>query len=268
MWECPDLFPLWVDGDPAQELWVLKTNVARRGGGLTLCWLGEFDGHTFARRADRPVQLLAPGGVYAEVTYNGVTPDGTALQFGWMPQQPLDGRPWTGAQSVPCTLSARSGPDGPQLCRLPAAAVGALRGVPTRSDRADLGPEPLPLAPDAPAGQALDVEVEFAATGAGRYGLEIPLSDGAARVVCDPRIGEIALETPGGGRMAMACAATREGVRLRVVLDAGLVEVFADGGTASLAVSVDPRHVTGAPSAFADGSSVALTDAAVWPLLP
>ena len=50
VWECPDLFPLYVDGNPAAEMWVLLVSVgsgAPNGGSGTQYFIGIFDGETF-----------------------------------------------------------------------------------------------------------------------------------------------------------------------------------------------------------------------------
>ncbi|MFI8347734.1 GH32 C-terminal domain-containing protein [Streptomyces sp. NPDC085596] len=50
VWECPDLFPLAVDGNPRKVKWVLVTNVnpgAVAGGSGTQYFTGDFDGTAF-----------------------------------------------------------------------------------------------------------------------------------------------------------------------------------------------------------------------------
>ncbi len=48
VWECPDLFPLPVDGDPDRTKWVLQVDVAP---GIPQYFVGDFDGNRF--RADK-----------------------------------------------------------------------------------------------------------------------------------------------------------------------------------------------------------------------
>ena len=50
VWECPDLFPLPVDGDPTDVRWVLVVSVqggAPAGGSGMQYFVGDFDGTTF-----------------------------------------------------------------------------------------------------------------------------------------------------------------------------------------------------------------------------
>ncbi|MFH1086126.1 MAG: glycoside hydrolase family 32 protein, partial [Chloroflexota bacterium] len=146
VWECPDLFPLHLDGDPQREQWVLKVNhVSRAVGHATRYFVGAFDGVAF--RPTHPALRPRPDDdpLYAEVTYNGIPPaDGRRILFGWLRQTPRDARAWTGAQSIPRVLSLRSGPGGPQLYQAPAAELQYLRRHPrTLADLRLSGEAPL-----------------------------------------------------------------------------------------------------------------------------
>ncbi|TLM81695.1 glycoside hydrolase family 32 protein [Pseudarthrobacter sp. NamE2] len=107
-WECPDLFPLPVDGDPDNLRWVLIVNVnpgAVAGGSGGQYFVGQFDGVRFVPDAG---SLAAPAGVralgdsasaesalqeclwldwgrdcYASVSFSNV-PDGRRIIIGWM----------------------------------------------------------------------------------------------------------------------------------------------------------------------------------------
>ncbi|MEE2524164.1 glycoside hydrolase family 32 protein [Pseudarthrobacter sp. J75] len=116
-WECPDLFPLAVDGDPANIKWVLIVNVnpgAVAGGSGGQYFIGEFDGGRFVPDAG---SVVAPTGLsalpdpgldssaadavgdnavlrqclwldwgrdcYASVSFSNV-PDGRRIIMGWM----------------------------------------------------------------------------------------------------------------------------------------------------------------------------------------
>ncbi|EIM19298.1 hypothetical protein WALSEDRAFT_22750 [Wallemia mellicola CBS 633.66] len=84
-YECPDLFPLKIEGSD-EEKWVLITSVnpgAIRGGGSgTSYFIGDFDGKTFTP-IDTAVREMDFGyDDYAGVTFNNV-PDGRRLWIGW-----------------------------------------------------------------------------------------------------------------------------------------------------------------------------------------
>jgi fructan beta-fructosidase len=78
-WECPDLFPLAVDGDKGNIKWVMGVNInpgGVAGGSAGQYFVGNFDGTTFTSETTKPVTELPPGTVLAgfnDGTYNGWT---------------------------------------------------------------------------------------------------------------------------------------------------------------------------------------------------
>ena len=109
IWECPDLFPLAVDGDPANTKWVLVVNLnpgAPAGGSGGQYFVGEFDGTTFTSESTVADDALPTGEVFAGFdggTYEGWTvanepgnqangPWGDAPASGTLPgQNPVSG---------------------------------------------------------------------------------------------------------------------------------------------------------------------------------
>jgi sucrose-6-phosphate hydrolase SacC (GH32 family) len=128
-WECPDLFPLAVDGDPDNVKWVLIVNVnpgAVAGGSGGQYFVGQFDGARFVPDAS---SVAAPAGVsalgdsvaaaaalqqclwldwgrdcYASVSFSNV-PDG---RRNCASPQPTARRAWSSSPSCPATLPDRS----------------------------------------------------------------------------------------------------------------------------------------------------------------
>ena len=87
VWECPDLFPLAVDGDPAKTKWVMVVNLnpgGIQGGSAGQYFVGDFDGTRF--RADDSGAYTPPAGdVYADfegADYGAWTTTGTAFGAG------------------------------------------------------------------------------------------------------------------------------------------------------------------------------------------
>nr|WP_321270712.1 glycoside hydrolase family 32 protein [uncultured Tolumonas sp.] len=70
--ECPDLFRMAVDGDPANTQWVLATGANGANTGMTtgtVYWTGNWDGHRFTADEDKPRWLDAGADFYAMVTW-------------------------------------------------------------------------------------------------------------------------------------------------------------------------------------------------------
>jgi fructan beta-fructosidase len=84
VWECPDLFPLAVDGDPANVKWVLVINLnpgSIAGGSGGQYFVGDFDGTTFT--SDEPATYTPPAGTviqdFEAATFGSWTTTGTAF---------------------------------------------------------------------------------------------------------------------------------------------------------------------------------------------
>ncbi|GAA1760612.1 GH32 C-terminal domain-containing protein [Agromyces humatus] len=68
IWECPDLFPIAVDGDPANIKWVLVVNLnpgSVAGGSGGQYFVGEFDGTAFTSESTVAADALPEGTVFA-----------------------------------------------------------------------------------------------------------------------------------------------------------------------------------------------------------
>ncbi|WP_258069548.1 MULTISPECIES: GH32 C-terminal domain-containing protein [unclassified Rathayibacter] len=104
VWECPDLFPLAVDGDPSNIKWVMVVNLnpgAVGGGSGGQYFVGDFDGTTFTSESTVGSDTLPEGTTLAgfdDGTYNGWTVDnepgnGKNGPFGSAPATgPIDGQ--------------------------------------------------------------------------------------------------------------------------------------------------------------------------------
>ena len=98
VWECPDLFPLPVDGDPENLKWVLTVNLNPGGpnnGSAGQYFVGDFDGTTFASATTVTEGLQDPDRLgeyqwldwgrdyYAAVSFSDA-PDNRRLMIAWM----------------------------------------------------------------------------------------------------------------------------------------------------------------------------------------
>lgn len=98
VWECPDLFPLTVEGTNTSK-WVLMVslNGGPNGGTATQYFVGDFDGKTYTTNSST-IQWIDYGtDNYAGATYNNIpNTDGRRIFIGWMSN-------WSYAQTVPTT---------------------------------------------------------------------------------------------------------------------------------------------------------------------
>ena len=93
LWECPDLFPLKVEGSNEIK-WILVVSMQ---SGAPSYFIGDFDGHRFVNSQPENKQYWLDAGTdnYAMVSWSDIpAQDGRKLMLGWMSN-------WQYAQQVP-----------------------------------------------------------------------------------------------------------------------------------------------------------------------
>ncbi len=110
-WECPDLFPLAVDGDEDKIKWVLLISInpgGLTGGSATQYFTGDWNGKEFTADDVKTRWIDYGRDNYAGVTFNDA-PTSRRIFIGWMNNWeyahnfPTD--PWRGAMTLPRELS-------------------------------------------------------------------------------------------------------------------------------------------------------------------
>lgn len=247
VWECPDLFPLDVEGT-GRRRWVLVAGAAEAapaGGSGTRYWTGDFDGVTFT--ADGPARWVDHGADFYAAQSWSDTPDGRRIWLAWMSnwayasRVPADVR--RGRMTLPRTL--RLVDDGAVLAQRPVAELAARLAAPVDAEAA-----PTPLAGGAGVLRvALDPVGSVEVVLAGVHSRVVVRYDGVAGQLAVTRTGAAA-EAVGAGFAAThrtTVAAPGDGpLDLDVVIDRGSVEVLAAGGRVAvtdLAVGLDACHV-------------------------
>jgi sucrose-6-phosphate hydrolase SacC (GH32 family) len=119
MYECPEFFPLAVDGDPAKVKWVLMAADGQYA-------VGSFDGTKFTAERDR-LQSQHGRGFYAAQTFSDIPrEDGRRIRVGWW-QTETRGMPFNQSMTLPHELKLVSTPEGPTLTILPVKELESLR---------------------------------------------------------------------------------------------------------------------------------------------
>jgi len=139
VWECPDLFPLPVDGNASDVRWVLDVDInpgARAGGSGGQYFVGSFDGTRFVNENPADLTLWVDQGkdFYATTSFSDLPPsDGRRIWMGWISNWLYaNDEPtviWRGAQSVPRVLGLRRLPEGVRLVQAPIAELKRLRAT-------------------------------------------------------------------------------------------------------------------------------------------
>ncbi len=120
--ECPDFFPLPVDGDLHHQKWVLI-----RGNGHYS--VGEFDGSKFTPEGPQQPGDYGPN-FYATQSWGNIAgQEGRRVQIAWMAGGKYPDMPFNQQMSFPCDLSLHAGPNGSwRLFRKPAREIELLHG--------------------------------------------------------------------------------------------------------------------------------------------
>jgi fructan beta-fructosidase len=213
--ECPDLFELTVAGTSDRK-WVLY---AADGKYV----LGDFDGKSFRKVSGKHV--LWHGNFYAAQTYSDA-PDGRRIQVGWGSGIAFPACAWNQQMTVPCELTLRPTAEGPRMFAYPVKELGALHGRKHAFKDVALTEKDNPLAKV----QAELCDVRAVVDPGGAETIRFTLR--GAEAVYDVkkhllRCKNVTAPLPAAGGK----------VRLRVLVDAGSIEVFGNDGAVALSVA-------------------------------
>jgi levanase/fructan beta-fructosidase len=110
-WECPDLFPLAVDGDENKIKWVLLISInpgGLTGGSGTQYFIGNWNGKEFTADEGGTRWVDYGRDNYAGVTFNDA-PNGRCIFIGWMNNwdyaKDFPTAPWRGSMTLPRELA-------------------------------------------------------------------------------------------------------------------------------------------------------------------
>jgi fructan beta-fructosidase len=262
IWECPDLFPLPVEGAPGESRWVLIVNLnpgGPAGGSGSQYFVGDFDGSRFtldesegggAPLSTAPLWLDHGPDFYAAVTWSDVpAQDGRRIALGWMSNwdyaQDVPTSPWRSAMSVPRALTLRRTPEGLRLRQEPVRELDGLRrGAPRQFSGGTVAEAAAWLARQASLPSLLDVELTLSGvTAATPFALELSTGpDERTTIAYDPagrrlavdraRSGHVGFQATFAGRHEAPLRLADGLCRLRLLLDESSLEVFAQDGEA------------------------------------
>jgi fructan beta-fructosidase len=140
VWECPDLFPLPVDGDADNIKWVLQTSWLQgsifsegQGEDGLRYFIGHFDGERFVDDNSADVVLCSGAGRddYATVSWSDA-PNNRRIWIGWMSHWVYAGKvpmqPFLGAMTLPRRVELKMTDAGIRLVQTPVEELKSLRG--------------------------------------------------------------------------------------------------------------------------------------------
>lgn len=206
--ECPELFELPVDGDPAKKKWVVFAADAQYA-------IGSFDGRKFTPDHEGKRQVHW-GPHYASQCFSNA-PDGRVVQIGWA-RIDMPGMPFNQTFSLPTNLTLRTTKDGVRMFAEPVEEVASLRKPDPRVERGRTLTAAAPTLTLEGLGQCHDIEVVLAKGTATKAVLRF----GGSTVVYDFAAGRLD---------EMPLTAADDGtVRFRVLVDRPIIEIVGGGG--------------------------------------
>lgn len=282
-WECPELFPLPVEGAQEQR-WVLKVGLnpgARYGGSGEQYFVGKFDGGKFTNQNPAGLTLWTDYGrdCYCGLTFNNLPADRKQAMIGWMSNWEYAGKlptaPWRGQMTVPRTLSLRATPDGLRLFQQPAEALTSLRGTVVALQAQNVSGTNAALTASLP-GQAYELQTTITPGTAREFGWNVLTGEGSQVTIgYDASKNELYVDRSRGGaevsgkfpgRYSAPLALRDKPLSLRILVDWSSIEVFAQDGEVVMTSLVFPEAGSKGIAAFSTGGNVKEVKAQVWPL--
>jgi len=255
--ECPDLFPLPVEGEPGQSRWVLKVDVnqgllADSIGGIF--YLGDFDGVRFTAEDRRSGRADHGRDFYAAQSWSDA-PEGRRIWIAWMNNWQyalfLPTSPWRGAMTIPRELRLRRQGGAILLCQAPVAEMQTLRHCCLVSLRDQVIEGKLDLVEGVSA-DALEILAVIDPAGAAETGLRVRVGrDGqqATLVGYDSRAQAVFVDRGGSGAFFGPSLSPRHTaplplpdgtLTLTILVDWSSIEVFAGDGQAVISDLIFP----------------------------
>ena len=241
--ECPDFFPMAVDGDRSKIKWVWT-------GANGRYLIGSFDGRKFTPDDLTPRQADWGRNYYAVQTYSDIPEgDGRRIQIAWMNGGKYPGMPFNQQMSFPCEMKLKTFPEGLRICRAPVKEIEKLHGKEHKFSGL-LKPGENPLA--GIEGDLFDIRAEFELGDASEFGLRIR-GEEVRYVVKDKRLHALgtAEVAPANGR-----------VKLQVLVDRTSIETFANDGRVAMTSCCLPKGK--GLELFATGGTVKVVEMSVF----
>jgi sucrose-6-phosphate hydrolase SacC (GH32 family) len=242
--ECPDFFPMPLDGDASKERWVFMAADASYG-------VGTFDGKTFVPEQGTR-QTDFGRNFYAVQSFSDIPKeDGRRIQIAWMRGPRVKGMPFNQQMSFPTEVTLKSTASGPWLFRVPAREIqslhkesGTVTGTFTASGVMGVDSTLADLK-----GEAFHIVAQFEVGAATEVGLV---------VFGEPIVYSVEGRTLNA--LGEAWFKLEDGkLNLELIVDRGSIETFAQRGQYALAGCFEPRAGSPPVSVLIKGKGATVT---------
>lgn len=288
IWECPDLFPLALDGDPENIRWVLHVDMnpgAIAGGSGSQYFIGDWNGTEFI--PDESIStddiIWADYGTdfYAAITWTDIPEeDGRRIWVGWMNnwnyanEIPTD--PWRSAMSIPRSLHLVSINDEIKIIQRPVEELKILRGKNVEFQNVATS-DTYSFSDQGIAGKAYEIFLELEPGDSETTGLKLRTGNGEETLIGYDTVNEtVYVDRTNSGENSFnenfaqrndAPARLIDGkVMLHIFVDWSSIEVFVNNGEAVITNRIFPDPNSQDIIFYSDGGTATITKLDFWPL--
>ena len=279
LWECPDLFPLLVEGEPETRKWVLKVDVLKGTGAQY--FVGDFDGTQFTNEAanDDVKRVDFGEDFYAAQSWSD-EPHGRRIWIAWMNNWEyanlIPTSPWRGVFSIPRELGLRLEDGRFHLIQKPIDELQQLRRPLFHAGERELSQVNAQLS-RLELNRALEISIELAFGHASEFGIALGTGPAeqtligydlqAQEMFVDRRHSGDSSFSPAFAGVHRALLTPRERkIRLQVFLDTCTAEVFGNEGRAVISDLIFPDHGELSLQLYADEGDMHLHALDIWAL--
>ncbi|MHC4133315.1 MAG: GH32 C-terminal domain-containing protein [Planctomycetota bacterium] len=220
--ECPELFPLAVDGDENNKKWI---HYGAHGEYL----IGDFDGKKFTRETEG-IRYNYGNCFYASQTFSDIPEDdGRCIQIAWG-RVDLPDMPFNQMMTFPVSLTLHSTDEGLRMFAYPVKEIENIHGKKHQWKNETLKPGENPL--EDVKGNLFDINAEIVLNDAEEVGLEIngfPISYNVKDKLLVADKGEEGDEFSSGETMAKLAPVDGK-INLRILVDRPSIEIYANKG--------------------------------------
>ena len=273
VWECPDLFPLKVDG---KERWVMLLSInpgAPNGGSGTQYFVGSFDGKSFVNDNPSNLSLWIDQGRdnYAGVTWSNIPEsDGRRLFLGWMGNweyaQVVPTYVWRSAMTLPRELTLANTSSGIRLASHPVKEIESLMDSTVEISPASVNGELALTSPLLEAG-LYELQIQLDSASKNDFSIELFNSVGEKVVVRYSKGGNAILidrSAAGKNDFSPKFSGTGKGLRaiashptdIRLFVDQASVELFMDNGLLVMTETFFPSAPFNQVKVISDGLQI------------
>jgi fructan beta-fructosidase len=266
IWECPALFQVPVQGS-SEKKWVLTISSGHRQKNYLAMqyFVGDFNGTTFtAQKQDEALYVDEGKDFYAGIPFNNL-PDShrKPVMIGWINDWEYANKiptfPFRGAMSVPRELSLRNTASGYRLVQMPVSLASRQGKRTNRNTIRVSGSETIGTP-----GEAYELTADIKMGSAKKVGMRFLKSEGEATVLTyDVATGMLSLDRTQSGKVNFSDrfpsveqveVRPENGIlKLHLLVDRSIVEVFADSGMKVMTDLVFPSKHEGNLELFAEG---------------